>query len=519
MPLLAIPPAMMGEPTHPAMSQVHLPLFQHGVASGDPLEDRVILWTRLTTTDPTVTVTYEVASDPEFTNLVAQGQAEASADGDHTVHVDPTGLTPDTRYYYRFQAQGQTSTTGRTRTLPGADISHLRFAQTSCCKYNAGFFNAYGTLASRDDLQFLLHLGDYIYEASNTPPAGQTPGADIGRPFEPLHECKTLADYRCRYNQYHRDPDLQAMHAALPVIATVDDHEFADGAWRGGADEHQDGRDGPWEDRVNAALQARTEWLPIRPVDPADPWRVHRSLHFGTLADLHITATRITRDLPVPGPEMLSQERTALGLPQRQWLFAALEASRAQWQLIGNPSVMATTWKADLPETVLTALKKTKLVNSSGDGPDYDQWDGYPAEREMIYSYFQNHPGNFVVLSGDIHVSMALEIRKDPYDLEAEPIAVEFVNTSITAQNFDDKMKWPPRTQSLAYEEELKQHLNHVKYVNLDGHGYNVVDVTPERVQVEWWHVDTVLSPSHRERCDAVAHVKPGSSRLVLAPA
>jgi alkaline phosphatase D len=510
---------MMGEPTHPAMSQVHLPLFQHGVASGDPLEDRVILWTRLTTTDPTVTVTYEVASDPEFSAIVAQGQAEASANGDHTVHVDPTGLTPDTRYYYRFQAQGQTSTTGRTRTLPGADISHLRFAQTSCCKFNAGFFNAYGTLAARDDLQFLLHLGDYIYEASNTPPAGQTPGADIGRPFEPLHECKTLADYRCRYNQYHRDPDLQAMHAALPVIATVDDHEFADGAWRGGADEHQDGRDGPWEDRVNAALQARTEWLPIRPVDPADPWRVHRSLHFGTLADLHITATRITRDLPVPGPEMLSQERTALGLPQRQWLFAALEASRAQWQLIGNPSVMATTWKADLPETVLTALKKTKLVNSSGDGPDYDQWDGYPAEREMIYSYFQNHPGNFVVLSGDIHVSMALEIRKDPYDLEAEPIAVEFVNTSITAQNFDDKMKWPPRTQSLAYEEELKQHLNHVKYVNLDGHGYNVVDVTPERVQVEWWHVDTVLSPSHRERCDAVAHVKPGSSRLVLAPA
>jgi alkaline phosphatase D len=501
------------------MTQAPSPLFQHGVASGDPLQDRVILWTRLSSAEAVVPVEYEVALDAAFTTVVARGTVEARAEADHAVHADPTGLEADTRYYYRFHAQGHTSPHGRTRTLPGPEVSHLRFAQVSCCKFNAGFFNAYATLAARDDLQFLLHLGDYIYEASNTPPAGQTPGADIGRPFEPLHECKTLADYRCRYNQYHRDPDVQAMHASLPLVASVDDHEFADGAWREGADEHQDGRDGPWQDRVNAALQARSEWLPIRPVDPADPWRVYRSLHFGALADLHLTATRIYRDQPVPGEAMHSPERTALGLAQRQWLFEGLEKSQAQWQLIGNPSVMATTWKEDLPETVLTALIKTKLVNSKGDGPDYDQWDGYPVEREMIYSYFQNHPGNFVVLSGDIHVSMALELRRDPYDLGSEPIAVEFVNTSITAQNFDDKMKWPPRSQSLAYEQELMQHLNHVKYVNLDGHGYNIVDVTPERVQVEWWHVDTVLAPSRQEHRDAVIHVKPGSSRLVLAEA
>ena len=501
------------------MSQAPTPLFQHGVASGDPLEDRVILWTRLTTPESTLPVAYEVATDPAFTAIVASGQLEATATADHTVHADPTGLTPDTPYFYRFHARGQTSPIGRTRTLPGPDVRHLRFAQVSCCKFNAGFFNAYAALAARDDLHFLLHLGDYIYEASNTPPAGQTPGAEIGRPFEPAHECKTLADYRLRYNQYHRDPDLRAMHAALPLIATVDDHEFADGAWRGGADEHKEERDGPWVDRVNAALQARAEWLPLRPLDPADPWRVYRTLRFGALADLHLTATRIDRDLPVPGPDRLRPERTALGLPQRQWLFDALDASQAQWQLIGNPSVMATTWKPGLPDTVLTALKKTKLVNSQGDGPDVDQWDGYPAEREMIYSYFQNHPGNFVVLSGDIHVSMALELRKDPYDLESEPIAVEFVNTSVTAQNFDDKMKWPPRTQSLAYERELQHHLNHVKYVNLDGHGYNIVDVTPERVRVEWWHVDTVLAPSRQEHCDQVIQVLPGSSRLVLSPA
>jgi len=498
------------------MSYPLSPLFQHGVASGDPLDDRVILWTRVSSQDATVPVVFEVASDPAFAILVAQGEVEACASADHTVHVDATGLAPDSPYFYRFHAQGQTSPTGRTRTLPREGVCHLRFAQVSCCKFNAGFFNAYAALAARDDLQFVLHLGDYIYEASNTPPAGQTPGADIGRPFEPLHECKTLEDYRCRYNQYRRDPDLQALHSALPIIATVDDHEFADGAWRGGADEHLDERDGPWRNRVNFALQARAEWLPLRPVDPADPWRVYRSLPFGDLADLHLTATRIYRDLPVPGEEMHSPQRTALGLAQRQWLFDSLDNSSARWQLIGNPSVMATTWKEGLPETVLTALKKTKLVNPQGDGPDYDQWDGSPVERQMIYRYFAEHAGNFVVLSGDIHVSMALELRTDPYDVEAEPIAVEFVNTSITAQNFDDKMKWPARTQSLAYEEEIRQHLNHVKYVNLDGHGYNIVDVTPERVQVEWWHVDTVLAPSAEERCDAVIQVKPGSSRLIL---
>jgi alkaline phosphatase D len=499
------------------MAQVQAPSspFQHGVASGDPLEDRVILWTRISSDSPCVAVEYELANDAGFTEIIARGQLEARASADHTVHADPSGLEADQIYFYRFHALGHTSPTGRTRTLPGADAHHLRFAQVSCCKFNAGFFNAYGALAKRDDLQFLLHLGDYIYEASNTPPAGQTPGADIGRPFEPLHECKTLADYRCRYNQYHRDSDLQAMHAALPLIASVDDHEFADGAWREGADEHREERDGPWRDRVDAALQARAEWLPIRPVDPADPWRIYRSLSFGALADLHLTATRIYRDQPQAGEAMANPERTALGLAQRQWLFDALDRGRAQWQLIGNPSVMATTWKPGLPDTVLTALIKTKLVNSKGDGPDYDQWDGYPAEREIIYRYFQSNPANFVVLSGDIHVSMALELRADPYDQQSEPIAVEFVNTSITAQNFDDKMKWPPRSQSLAYEQELQQHLTHIKYVNLDGHGYNIVDVTPERLQVEWWHVNAVLTPSHEERCDQVMHVRPGSSKLI----
>jgi alkaline phosphatase D len=339
-------------------------LFQHGVASGDPLQDRVILWTRVTVEDDrAIPVTWEIAEDAQFHLIVGTGETLADVKHDRTVHVDPLGLQPGTQYFYRFHALGQTSPLGKTKTLPDRHVQHLRFAQVSCTKFNAGFFNAYHQIAKRDDLQFLLHLGDYIYEASNTPPAGQTPGADIGRPFEPAHECKTLADYRRRYNQYHRDVDTQEMHRSLPMIATVDDHEFADGAWSGGADEHQDDRDGPWVDRVNVALQARQEWLPVRPCDPNDPWRVYRTIEFGSLANLYLTATRIYRDRPVPPPEMSDPNRSALGLKQREWLFNELDRSTAHWQLIGNPSVMGTTWKPNLPPSLLPALLKTKLVN------------------------------------------------------------------------------------------------------------------------------------------------------------
>ena len=183
-------------------------------------------------------VTWSVASDPDLRDVVAHGTASADAEGDWTVHVDVAGLEPGSMYFYWFGALGETSPVGRTRTLPET-TDHLRLAMVSCAKYNAGYFNAFARIADRPDLDFLLHLGDYIYEAAQTPPASQTPGADIGRPFEPANECVTLADYRTRYAQYRRDPDVQAVHAVHPMIATLDDHELADGAWREGSIEHR----------------------------------------------------------------------------------------------------------------------------------------------------------------------------------------------------------------------------------------------------------------------------------------
>jgi alkaline phosphatase D len=491
-------------------------IFQHGVASGDPLQDRVILWTRVTVPHPgDVELKWEIAEDENFKKIVNSGTTTARYEDDHTAHADATGLQPASRYYYRFQAEGESSSTGRTKTLPQAGVTHLRFAQVSCAKFNAGFFNAYARIAARDDLDFLLHLGDYIYEAANIPPAGQTPGADIDRPFNPLHECKTLSDYRTRYAQYHSDADVQKMHAALPIIGTVDDHEFADGAWREGADLHDEQRDGPWSERMKNCFQARNEWLPVRLADPSDPSRVYRKVSLGGLADLFLINTRIYRDQPLPPPAMYDENRTALGKAQREWLFTEFENSKAKWRVLGNPSVLSTTWKENFPEEVKLPLLKLKLIAADGKSADYDQWDGYPAERKKVINLLHQHRGSVVVLSGDIHVSMAIELKNDPFDEQEQVAAVEFINTSLTSQNMDDKMKWAPRTQSLKYEQSLQKIFPQIKFLDLDSHGYNIVDVTSERVQVEYWMVDTVLKRTDNESLDALWRVDAGSTKLI----
>jgi len=486
-------------------------IFEHGIASGDPLPDRVMLWTRVTTpsTDTPVPVDWVLASDDRLEHVVASGTVEATAEADWTVHVDAVGLAPDTTYHYGFRALDATSATGRTRTLP-VSTDHVRFAMVSCAKFNAGFFNAYARIAERD-LSFLLHLGDYIYEASNTPPASQTPGADIGRPFDPLHECVTLDDYRARYRQYHRDPDVQYLHAAHPVVTTVDDHEFADGAWRDGAAEHKP-EYGPWSDRRATAFRAREEWLPIRRPDPSDPERVWRTVSLGGLADVFLIDTRTRRDEPVPEPHMSDPGRSALGPDQRAWLLDAIDRSSARWRLLANPSVMGRTWSPDLPDDVRPGLTKVKLLADGMDGPDFDQWDGYPAERELLLDHIaDNGIENLVVLSGDVHVSLVMDLHRDD---DEEPVAPEIVTPSLTSQNLDDKMRWPRRSDDARrVETEAMTWLRDWRWADLDSHGYVVVDVTPARVTAEFWHLDTVLERTPNEELAAVWTIPHGTKR------
>ena len=434
---------------------------------------------------------------------IANGQTRVRTEADSTIRVDVGGLRPDTRYLYEFEVEGQPSPQGRTRTLPEGDVASIRFGQVSCAKFNAGHFNAYARLAERDDLHFLLHLGDWIYEASQTPPASQTASRDIGRPFNPLHECKTLDDYRQRYAQYRSDPDVQAISAAHPVISTVDDHEFADGAWRDGATEHKPERDGPWSERRASAFRAREEWLPVRRPDMASPERVFRSVPIGTLAELFMLDTRTMRDEPVPPPASSKKGRTALGPDQKAWLYEALRASTARWRLLGNPSVMSRTWNDSLPAFAREALVKVKLIDTDGTGPDYDQWDGYPHERRELLDVISKLPeANVVVLSGDVHVGLAGELAETPAE---PPVAVEFVNTSLTSQNLDDKMGWGLRTESLKVEKTLLEGMPHLRYIDLDSHGYSVVDLDAERLRFEWWTVEASRpgprGPRWRPRC------------------
>ena len=238
-----------------------------------------------------------------------------------------------------------------------------------------------------------------------------------------------------------------------------------------------------------------------------------RTVHFGRLADLFLIDTRTRRDEPTPPPDSGRLDRTALGPAQREWLFGELAGSTARWRVLGNPSVMTRTWNDELPADVKAALVKVKLIDSDGTGPDYDQWDGYPAEREAVIGRIRDTgPRNVVVLSGDVHVGMAIELAASPGE---DPAAVEFVNTSLTSQNLDDKMGWAPLTESVPLAEAYVACMPNLCWVDFDSHGYNLVEITADRVVVEWWAVDTVLERTTGQRRVATWGVRHGTPRVV----
>ncbi|MFI9466442.1 alkaline phosphatase D family protein [Streptomyces sp. NPDC052492] len=480
----------------PARAAQRTPAFLHGVASGDPLPDGVLLWTRVTPTPeatpgsgagPDTEVRWTVALDSGFTDVVAQGSTLATAASDHTVKADIRGLRPATDYWFRFSAGGTDSPAARTRTAPadGTAVDGLRLGVVSCANWEAGHFAAYRHLAARGDLDAWLHLGDYIYEYG-TGEYG-TRGAVV-RPHSPAHEIVTLADYRTRHARYKTDPDLQALHATAPVVAIWDDHEFANDTWSGGAGNHTEGAEGSWAARQAAARQAYFEWMPVR---PAVEGTTYRRLRFGKLADLSLLDLRSFRSQQVSlgDGDVDDPDRTLTGRAQLDWLKAGLSASDTTWRLVGTSVMISPFSVGSLPASLLKPLAKLLGLPQEGLALNTDQWDGYTDDRRELLAHLRAHAiRNTVFLTGDIHMAWAndVPVNAGTYPLSASA-ATEFVVTSVTSDNLDDIVNAPEGTVSAVAAPLIRAANRHVHWVDTDRHGYGVLDLTAERAQMDYY--------------------------------
>jgi alkaline phosphatase D len=390
----------------------------------------------------------------------------------------------------------------------------VRLALCSCAKYTAGFFNVYARIAEREDVDYVVHVGDYIYEYGHEDP--KSPGPAIGRAVEPPHAARTLADYRTRYAHYRRDPDLQLLHESHPVIATIDDHELADDAWRGGASKHDPATDGDWQERKSAALRAWREWMPVRLPPPPNEETIYRRLSFGGLADLLMLDGRTNRDAPTQGPDMDAPGRSVLGEEERRWLLDELEGSNATWRLIGNDVMVGQVFTSFLPEELGNPLSEVGILTKREHGPEPDQWDGYTAERDELLRFLEEREiPNVVFLSGDVHTAWAVELKRRPEDPDERPAAVEIVTASVTTENLDDELGAEPETRTEDVERAVIEENPHVRWVNLDAHGYVHVDVRPDRLRAEWWFVPETRRRVEGERRGAAFEVRAGEPRLV----
>lgn len=519
------------------------PDFLYGVASGDPLADRVILWThaRRPDSDQPVELRWQVADDAGFARVVASGSVTASSASGHTAKVDATGLAAGQAYFFRFSFGELHSPVGRTRTLP-ASASELKLAVMSCTNYPAGFFNVYAEVA-KSDAEFALHLGDYIYEypANGYASAG---AAALGRSSLPATELLSLADYRQRHAQYKSDPDSKTLHARMPMIAVWDDHEIANDAYKDGAENHDPATEGPWATRRAAAIQAYHEWMPIR--GGSDNALIYRSFDFGRLVSLHMLDTRlIGRDRQVDiaqlaglaGPaaqatataSFSSATRQMLGNEQLAWLQARLAGSSATWQVLGQQVLMA---RMEFPVSVLAALNSndtSPAAQANGAaavnayltakatpaaartptqvalmdvrqnpklGYNLDAWDGYPAARETVLSTARALGKKLVVLAGDTHnawhANLSLMGLANPA-LAGVKVGEEFATSSVSSPGLEGDLTLPSAQVKAIFEGVVDD----LRWMDPSRRGYLKMRFTATEATGEWVFVDSITSRSY----------------------
>lgn len=503
--------------------------FGYGVASGDPLADRVILWTRVNGMAGSSQVQWEVATDSGFANVVRTGTASTDADRDFTVKVDATGLLPGTVYFYRFRQGSEASVTGRTRTLPTGSPQQVRLAVFSCAAYPLGQFHAYADAARRADFDVAVFLGDYIYETGLTD-VEQTAAAALGRKVDPQRELHTLGEYRLRYRRYHTDSSLRALRATMPLIAVWDDHEIANGTWRDG-----DGADSPaaFVARRAAAAQAWHEWLPTR--TGTDPLKIYRSFDFGNLLTLHMLDTRVIgRDAPITRDQYLAGAaadpgRQLLGAEQAGWLAAGMQASGAIWQVLGQQvlmgrmqiplSVFDNFTEGSITEFIqaldtadaLRTDRQRALLSQPRIGFDLGDWDGFAAAREQVFARARSLDKNLVVLSGDSHNAWASDLK----DSAGHNVGVELATPSVTSFGLEIEHRDIGR-QFLA--DAFVRMVPDLRYAETSHRGYLIVTLTPAAAIADWVFVSSPLDNSYSTNPGPRWKTLPGAANRALQP-
>jgi alkaline phosphatase D len=518
--------------------------FLHGVASGDPLQDRVILWTRVTPTDFGVRlkVTWEIATDNQFTQNLKTGTVQTTKTDDFTVKVDATGLQAGTTYYYRFRFGSIVSPVGQTKTLP-VTTNKVSFAVCSCSNYPAGYFYVYREMA-KQNVDVVIHLGDYIYEYGADGYATED-AAKLGRTLQSDNnkEIIKLDDYRKRYALYRQDKDLQAAHQRHPFIVIWDDHELANDTWREGAENHQS-NEGLFLERKLAALQAYFEWMPIRPVSSTDHLNIYRQFNFGSLVELTMLDTRIiARDKQLEYKDYMTAsgldaqkiqtdltdpKRTLMGHTQRGWLVDKLKQSTATWNVIGQQVLMSKMWiPAELlaslgqitsggasPDTLakmnaqITELVTLKLRLEQGDPTltiqekarvttlvpyNLDAWDGYYAEREFMYDKLVEFNKKIIVLAGDTHNAWTSYL----YSQKGEYVGVELATSSVSSPGLEKYLSIP-LAQLQQFEFAFTTLIDELAYCNLNQRGYLVVTLDDKQVQSDWIFVDSIKNAEYK---------------------
>lgn len=508
--------------------------FDFGVASGDPLSDRVIVWThaKYQNLSDAVPLTWQVATDLEFTKIISSGSGQATADNGYTFKADAQGLGPNQSYFYRFVSGQHISPIGKTKTLPLGAVNEVKLAVLSCSNYPAGFFNVYAEVA-RSDADVAIHLGDYIYEYASTGYASEK-AASLGRTSVPANEIVSLSDYRLRHAQYKSDADSKQFHASKPVIAVWDDHEFTNDTYKDGAENHSAATEGSFAARKAVAIQAYHEWMPIR--SGMDKSKIYRSFNFGNVLSLHMLDTRsVGRDQQVEITDLInpakqasavatlsSPTRQLMGTEQVQWLQGQMAASTATWQVLGQQVLMA---RMEFPLTILQALNpsdtsaqaqiagqkaitdyltakgkqaqgypltalETALLAQPKLGYNLDAWDGYPAAREILLSTAAALNKRLVVLAGDTHNAWHSDLTL----MSGQKVGEEFATSSVSSPGLEAYLSLPPAQTKAIFEGVVKD----LKWMDASRRGYLKLTVSSTQVQGEWFFIDTISSRNYK---------------------